>query len=187
MPTKVRGTGWQPSYRAMLDSAKASVLLERQALVAQNSGEDRSNVQLTPPPASQRATHPGPPAPPLDAGRGPAAATGHPGARHGPWPASLPPHHPPRAMERRQAEEMPSFDVSTMDKAFATEFAVPQRITVLSNGQRITLALGTHQRPPACITRTAPGHGRGRHLVADLASAPGVSAGSVGLYRDAPS
>ena len=44
---QVRGTGWQPTYRATLDAAKPSVLLERQALVAQNSGEDWSNVQLT--------------------------------------------------------------------------------------------------------------------------------------------
>ena len=43
---QVRGPGWQPSYRATLDAAKPGVLLERLALVAQNSGEDWSNVQL---------------------------------------------------------------------------------------------------------------------------------------------
>lgn len=44
---QVRGPGWQPSYRATLDANKSTVLIERQALVAQNSGEDWGNVQLT--------------------------------------------------------------------------------------------------------------------------------------------
>ena len=44
---QVRGPGWQPSYRATLDATKASVQLERLALVAQNSGEDWAGVQLT--------------------------------------------------------------------------------------------------------------------------------------------
>ena len=44
---QVRGPGWQPTYRATLDAGQAKVLVERQALVAQNSGEDWGNVQLT--------------------------------------------------------------------------------------------------------------------------------------------
>jgi hypothetical protein len=51
---------------------------------------------------------------------------------------------------------MPSFDVSTVDKGFATEFAVPQRISVPSNGQRITLALGTHQAPARLLVPLRP-------------------------------
>ena len=49
-------------------------------------------------------------------------------------------------MARRASAEdaLPSFEVSSSDKAFATEFAVPQRITVPSNGQRVTLALGNY-------------------------------------------
>jgi hypothetical protein len=88
-------------------------------------------------------------------------------------------------MERRQAEEMPSFDVSTVDKGFATEFAVPQRISVPSNGQRVTLALGSHQAPARLLVRAAPGVEEAAYLVADMAPPPGVwPAGSVGLYRD---
>ena len=37
---QVRGPSWQPSYRATLDSATKQVRLERQALVAQATGED---------------------------------------------------------------------------------------------------------------------------------------------------
>ena len=44
---QVRGPGWQPSYRATLDTPRPACSSERLALVAQNSGEDWSNVQLT--------------------------------------------------------------------------------------------------------------------------------------------
>lgn len=88
---QVRGPGWQPSYRATLDATKATVLIERQALVAQNSGEDWGNVQLTlstgqPGRATQGQLprHAGPVAAPLVAECG--AATAKPfsaSARHG--------------------------------------------------------------------------------------------------------
>ncbi len=180
---QVRGPGWQPSYRATLDTTKASVQIERLALVAQNSGEDWSNVQLllsTGQP--QRATQGRLPRPwTLDVAPPPPPAAAMPMAAMAPAPAAP----APKAMERRQAEEMPSFDVSTVDKGFATEFAVPQRISVPSNGQRITLALGTHQAPARLLVRAAPGVEEAAYLVADMAPPPGVwPAGSVGLYRD---
>lgn len=180
---QVRGPGWQPSYRATLDTTKASVQIERLALVAQNSGEDWSNVQLllsTGQP--QRATQGRLPRPwTLDVAPPPPPAVAMPMAAMAPAPAAP----APKAMERRQAEDMPSFDVSTVDKGFATEFAVPQRISVPSNGQRITLALGTHQAPARLLVRAAPGVEEAAYLVADMAPPPGVwPAGSVGLYRD---
>ena len=180
---QVRGPGWQPSYRATLDTTKASVQIERLALVAQNSGEDWGNVQLllsTSQP--QRATQGRLPRPwTLDVAPPPPPAAAMPMAAMAPAPAAP----APKAMERRQAEEMPSFDVNTVDKGFATEFAVPQRISVPSNGQRITLALGTHQAPARLLVRAAPGVEEAAYLVADMAPPPGVwPAGSVGLYRD---
>lgn len=179
---QVRGPGWQPTYRATLDATKSTVLIERQALVAQNSGEDWSNVQLT-------------------------LSTGQPGrATQGRLPREwtldvAPPPRPvaaaapvmamaaapsPVARSRNAVEEaMPTFDVSTLDKGFATEFAVPQRITVPSSGQRVTLALGNHTAPATLITRTAPAVEEAAYLVAHMAQPPGVwPAGPAGLYRD---
>ena len=179
---QVRGPGWQPTYRATLDATKSTVLIERQALVAQNSGEDWSNVQLT-------------------------LSTGQPGrATQGRLPREwtldvAPPPRPvaaaapvmamaaapsPVARSRNAVEEaMPTFDVSTLDKGFATEFAVPQRITVPSSGQRVTLVLGNHTAPATLITRTAPAVEEAAYLVAHMAQPPGVwPAGPAGLYRD---
>ena len=179
---QLRGPGWQPLYRASLDTARNSVAIERLALVAQNSGEDWSRVQLT-----------------LSTGQ-PQQATQ--GRLPRPWMLDIAP--PPRPMPtmamapapapmaaaapqaRKDATEpMPSFDVSALDKGFATEFSVPQRMTVPSNGQRVTLSLGMHQADAQVLVQTAPAVEDVAYLMAEMAPPPGVwPAGNVGLYRD---
>jgi len=181
---QVRGPGWQPSYRATLDAAPPSVQLERLALVAQSSGEDWNNVQLTLSTGQpNRATQGRLPRPwTLDVAPPPQPRSPAPAMAMAPAAAPAP------ALRERgnlAQEALPSFDVGTLDKGFATEFAVPQRITVPSNGQRITLALGTHAAPAQLLTRAAPGVEEAAYLVAEIAPPPGVwPAGSVGLYRD---
>ena len=180
---QVRGPGWQPTYRATLDAAKSTVLIERQALVAQNSGEDWGNVQLTLSTGQPgRATQ----------GRLPRSWTldvsppPQPVAAPAPAMAMAPAPSPlARSRAGAEPEAMPTFDVSAIDKGFATEFAVPQRITVPSSGQRVTLALGNHSAPATLITRTAPAMEEAAYLVAHIAQPPGVwPAGAAGLYRD---
>ena len=179
---QVRGPGWQPTYRVTLDGTQSSVLLERQALVAQNSGEDWSNVQLTlstgqPGRATQGRL---PRAWTLDVAPPPQAMPAAPAMAMAPAPSPV-----ARSRSAGEQEAMPSFDVSTLDKGFATEFAVPQRISVPSSGQRVTLALGRHQAPATLITRAAPGVEEAAYLVAHIAQPGGVwPAGPAGLYRD---
>ena len=48
------------------------------------------------------------------------------------------------------------------------QFTVPQRITVPSGGQRVTLALGSHSAPATLITRTASAMEEAACLVAEL-------------------
>ena len=80
---------------------------------------------------------------------------------------------------------MPTFDVAIADGAYTTEFTVPQRITVPSGGQRVTLALGSYTAPATLITRTAPAMEEAAYLVAELAPPPGVwPVGNANLYRD---
>ncbi len=180
---QVRGPGWQPSYRATLDATKASVQLERLALVAQNSGEDWAGVQLTLSTGQpNRATQGRLPRPwTLDAAPAPQpqmAAKAMDMAPGAPAPA-------PMARGNVAEEGMPNFDVGTLDKGFATEFAVPQRITVPSSGQRVTLSLGTQQASAGLLTRTAPAVEEAAYLVAEIAPPPGVwPPGPVALYRD---
>jgi uncharacterized protein (TIGR02231 family) len=179
---QVRGPGWQPSYRATLDAAKSTVLLERQALVAQNSGEDWTGVQLTLSTGQPGRTTQGRLPRPwtLDVAPPPRALEAAPAmAMAAPAPAA------PVARSRTAEEVMPNFDVSTLQKDFATEFAVPQRITVPSSGQRVTLALGSHAAAATLLTRAAPAVEEAAYLVAHIAQPPGVwPAGTASLYRD---
>ncbi|MBO7410813.1 MAG: DUF4139 domain-containing protein, partial [Ottowia sp.] len=186
---QVRGPGWQPGYRATLDSSSKKVLLQRQALVAQNTGEDWNGVRLT-----------------LSTGQ-PGGATEGPTPR--PWRVTLRPpmqknaraagmamESAPMAMARSVAREdadaaapeeepMPSFDVTSIDSAYATEFAVPQPITVPSSGQRVSLTLGEQQLDAKLRVRTSPAQEEAAYLIAEIAAPEGVwPGGPLDLYRD---
>ena len=179
---QVRGPSWSPSYRATLDSAAATVRLERLALVAQGTGEDWSGVQLT-----------------LSTGQ-PTRATA--GGLPRPWRLDVAPPVPPvapaPALARMAApaaapagggaevaEAVPSFEISVDDTAYATEFAVPQRITVPSGGPRVTLALGQGDARAQLVTRAVPAVEEAAYLVAQFPAPAGVwPAAPVALYRD---
>ena len=182
---QVRGPGWAPSYRATLDSATATVRLERLALVAQATGEDWSGVALTlstgqptratagglPRPWRLDIAPPPPPAAPAPAYAAAAAA-----------PAALARSQP---LAEAAPEPLPSFDVGVLDTAYATEFSVPQRITVPSGGPRVTLALGQQDVRAQLLTRAVPAVEEAAYLVAQFAVPAGVwPAAAVALYRD---
>ncbi|MEG0919875.1 MAG: DUF4139 domain-containing protein [Comamonas sp.] len=182
---QVRGPSWQPSYRAQLDVAKKQVQLERQALVVQSSGEDWSNVQLLlstgQPGRTTQARLPRPwtldtqqPRPVVAAAAAPVAP----------------------AMERQssvtlygtvdtQSAPLPQLDVSSINTAYSTQFAVPYQITVPASSERVTLSLGSQSLPASLLTRSAPAVEESAYLVANLAAPPGVwPAGPVALFRD---
>lgn len=179
---QVNGPSWQPAYRAMLDSRSGQVRIERQALVAQSTGEDWRGVKLL-----------------LSTGQ-PRAATA--GPLPSPWRVGIRPPEPPRvfaaaaprpaapmaALERASAdmqESPPDFDVAVQDNAFATEFTVPQAIDVPSSGQRVALVIGEHQARADQFVRTTPHLDLNAYLVASVPVPPGVwPDGALQLYRD---
>ena len=183
---QVRGPGWQPAYRARLDTATGAVVLERLAVVAQRSGEDWNDVRLvltTQAPARATAgPRPGtwtvdvapPPEPQYRLARLPAAM-----AMAAPAPA-------PMADSADAGEEpLPRFDVVALAGSYATRFEVPRRLSVPASGQRTTLLLGTHDAGARLVTRTVPAQRETAYLVAEIAPPAGVwPAGAVGLYRD---
>lgn len=179
---QVRGPNWQSSYRATLDVDTSKLRLERQAIVAQASGEDWSGVQLRlstgaparstqgrlPPPWTLDLVPPAPPpspAPVMSLSKGAAA--------------------PSAAREANLAEAaLPDFEVQTDEGAYATEFAVPGRTSVPSSGERVTLALGAVDAQVRLLTRTAPAMEQAAYLVAELARPSGVwPAGPVALLQ----
>ena len=182
---QVRGPGWQPAYRALLDSQTRKLRLVRLAQVAQNTGEDWSDVQLTLSTGQPGAATQGPLPRPWRVGiQPPEPAPPSPAMMAAPAPAPS----AARAVAAKGAAEagaVPSFDVSVFQGSFATEFAVPQRVNVPTNGERVALVLGEQALDTRLLVRTTPALDASAYLIADFTAPPGVwPAGSVALYRD---
>ena len=181
---QVRGPSWQPSYRAQLNADKGVIELERQALVAQTSGEDWSNVQLTlstgQPTRNTQGRMPSPWV--LDVQQPMVAAVA-------PAPApSAPMSRSSKLMLTDVAQEaaLPQLDVSSINTAYNTQFSVPYKISVPSSGERVTLSLGRQSLPAQLLTRTAPAVEEAAYLVATISAPAGIwPAGPVALFRDA--
>lgn len=179
---QINGPGWAPSYRALLDSRSNTLKLERQAQVAQTTGEDWLGVPMRLSTGQPRRGTTGPQPYPWRIGIAE------------PQPVALAkmqarPAAAPAPMRRTEAQDgaaqAPSFDVSVFNNTFATEFVVPQRIDVPSNGQRVTLALGVQEAPVTLLTRTSPLQEASAWLVAELPQPEGVwPSGALQLYRD---
>jgi uncharacterized protein (TIGR02231 family) len=89
----------------------------------------------------------------------------------------------PKAAEA--ADALPSFEVAMGDTAYATEFAVPQRISVPSGGPRVTIPPGQQDVPARILVRAAPAVEEAAYLVARFDPPAGVwPAAPVALYRD---
>lgn len=178
---QINGPGWAPSYRALLDTRSHKLRLERQAQVAQSTGEDWLDVPMRLSTGQPRRGTTGPQPYPWRIG----IAEPQPLAlAKAPMPAA--PATPQRAMAAPQSESAaPSFDVSVFNNSFATEFEVPQRIDVPSNGQRVTLSLGALDSTVGLLTRTSPLQDASAWLVAELPQPDGVwPSGALQLYRD---
>ena len=183
---QVNGPGWTPSYRALLDTTTRKVRIERQALVAQATGEDWRGVKLVLSTGQPRRETTGRTPSAWRIGIEPPPRTNADMAyMAAPMPAAAP---AAIAADRKMAMERvrePLFDVSVFDNSFATEFAVPQSIDIPSNGQRVTLALGQHEDTAQLAARTSPRVDPSAFLVAEMAQPTGVwPAGPMQLYRD---
>lgn len=176
--------GWEPVYRAYLDTETGRVRLERHAQVAQSSGEDWRDVKLRLSTAQPRQAI-GMPAPgswTLDLLPPPSAETrAAPAMAYAPAPA-------PVAMSvtgsRNRGDDL-SFDISVFQGEFATEFELPGKVSVASDGQRIALALGSMSLDAKLMARSNPRVDASAYLVAESARPAGVwPAGNVQMFRD---
>lgn len=182
---QINGPGWAPTYRASLDTRTGALKLERQAQVAQATGEDWSGVPMRLSTGQPRRGTAGPLPRPwrIDIAQ-PRVAEADRAVGMAAAPA------PMMSMAKRESPEedampSPSFDVSVFDNAYATEFVVPQRIDVPSNGQRVTLVLGAQDVSAKLLTRTTPAASANAWLVAEVAQPEGVwPQGKLQLYRD---
>ena len=181
---QVNRAGWKPAYRATLNSATSTIELERMAVVAQKSGEDWSGIELrlstgqprlspqAPEPVPQRLTY-YPPRPPQQYNF--AAA--------------------PEAMPAPAATQMRVTGSAVQDNfiapvletqgTFDTEFAVPNRVNLASDGREITLGLSTTKVPAKQQVRVVPRQEKFAVITAEAERPSGVWLnGNIQLFRD---
>ena len=183
MSYQVNGPGWQPTYRATLDSASGKVELVRQALIAQNSGEDWSNVALRLSTGQPRAAVQGQePRPWLLALREPQPLA----KSYAPMMAMAAAPAPVARSDARARERAePLFEVAELQNMYATEFEVPAKISLPSDSRKITVQL-THQSIPVNQrVQVLPRQDTTAYLIASAARPQGVwLPGEIQLYRD---
>jgi uncharacterized protein (TIGR02231 family) len=173
---QVANAGWKPVYRAALDSSASRVELERQALVMQRTGEDWSGVRLR-------------------------LSTGQPRPAQVPDPQTWqlvvrsPVEREVRGllsrMEARPAaapaakDEAKEQSVAQFETPYATEFDVPGKVDLASDGRQVTVSLARESVPVKQRIRVVPRRDTGAMVTAEAPLPEGVwIPGDVQLYRD---
>jgi len=182
---QVNRAGWQPAYRAALDSGRSAIDLERLALVSQKTGEDWTGVKLrlstgqpqafreAVDPQTRRVVYHRPVPKEEQSGRAYPAAM-----MAAPAPA------PARKTEPKGGDDYVAPVIETAG-AFATEFDVPGAVTLAADGREIAVSLGKHNVTAAQRVQVTPAIQRIGVLVAEFERLPGVwLPGNVQLFRD---
>ncbi|NHZ63558.1 mucoidy inhibitor MuiA family protein [Massilia genomosp. 1] len=180
--------GWKPGYRASLDSAASRVDLERLATISQSTGEDWSNVKLTLSTSQPRLS---------PNGREPQ-----------PWLLGYRPPQPPQQMQAYAAAPAPApvmsrersqkveitgsaikraneYDIAELQGVFATEFEVPGRVNLASDGRATSVTLSTLALPVTQHLRVTPRLEKFAIVMAEAARPEGVwPSGNMQLFRD---
>lgn len=188
---QVNRAGWKPTYRATLDSNTSTVELERMAAISQKTGEDWSRVRLrlstgqpnltayAPEPLPWLLTHQPPQAQEVQ------GALNFRSVR--PFAPAPPPA--PRAVtvtgSRVGADDYIA-PVIEMQGTFATEFEVPARVDLASDGREISVGLAKQNLAVKQLVRIAPRDNKDTAvLTIDAARPDGVwLPGQVQLRRD---
>ena len=182
--------GWQPFYRALLDTKTGQLSLERHAQVRQNTGEDWQGIKLV-------------------------LSTTRPGTEisveaPGTWPLNV--YEPPRARmlsqgvaapasarvsanmmlesvavtgTRKEKATPPVFDVSVFEGAYASEFTLPAAVDVNSGADQISLKLTQQNVEARVVARVVPQDGAAAYLMAEAKLPEGAwPRGGMQAYRD---
>jgi uncharacterized protein (TIGR02231 family) len=183
---QVAGAGWQPAYRAALDSAAGKLLLQRRASVRQSTGEDWSGVRLRLSTGQPRSTPEGPvPSTWLLTMNEPlrqyredkATATGIAGNFAADRLSAAAP-----ALSEPAAAPAPVMEIDT---PFTAEFDVPGAVDLPADGRTVELTLSSVNLAVRERVRVSPRLEPTAYLVAEAATPDGVwLPGPVQLVRD---
>jgi uncharacterized protein (TIGR02231 family) len=177
--------GWKPGYRASLDSGASTIALERLATIVQNTGEDWSNVKLTLSTNRPRLSPTGveaqpwllswhAPQPKVEAGL--MLRMDVTGSRISAAPPA------PSAMRR---DEFKADLMVEIQGAFDTQFEVPGRVSLASDGREVTVGLSSQTLAVKQHLRVTPRLEKFGIIMAEAARPDGVwPAGTMQMFRD---
>jgi uncharacterized protein (TIGR02231 family) len=178
---QVPQAGWKPAYRATLDGENSKVSLERLATVSQKTGEDWINVSLrlstNQPRLSPQAPEPQPwllsYVPPRPAAAEPRAYMA----------AAAPAAAPMQALKvAGDSYQPPTFESQS---TYATEFEVPSRVSLATDGREMTVPLATQLLPVKQRLRVVPRLDKAAIVTAEAGRPEGVwPSGNMQLFRD---
>ena len=184
---QVQGAGWEPAYQARLNTNSDQLSITASAIIAQQTGENWTNVPVTLSTANpnQRATGRLPHVPRLSlyeenqnveyaipmSDNTPVVVS----AREGYSDDSRAPNMAP----------LPNFTVSSQNKNGIIEYRLPQRVTIPSGGRRVRTVIGEQSGSSKLWVRSTPSVETAAYW---YASAPFLTPewvdGSLQLYRD---
>ncbi|MCG3879757.1 DUF4139 domain-containing protein [Psychrobacter sp. Ps6] len=184
---QVQGAGWEPTYQARLNTNSEQLNITASAIIAQQTGENWTNVPVTLSTANpnQRATGRLPHVPRLSlyeenqnveyaipmSDNMPVVVS----AREGYSDDSRAPNMAP----------LPNFTVNSQNKNGIIEYRLPQRVTIPSGGRRVRTVIGEQSGSSKLWVRSTPSVETAAYW---YASAPFLTPewvdGSLQLYRD---
>lgn len=184
---QVQGAGWEPTYQARLNTNSEQLNIIASAIIAQQTGENWTNVPVTLSTANpnQRATGRLPHVPRLSL-----YEENQKVHRVTPMEESLPAVVSAKEgySDDSRAPNMaplPNFTVSSQNKNGIIEYRLPQRVTIPSGGRRVRTVIGEQSGSSKLWVRSTPSVETAAYW---YASAPFLTPewvdGSLQLYRD---
>lgn len=149
----VNGASWQPQYQANLDTERNQLDIKLQAVVAQTTGENWQNVPLTlstAEPSYYTA---------LNTPSANVLRLYDPKANSRAMMAEPAPVVMPVVMDSGEDESsvpLPSYQANSTAKGDLTEYRLPQRVTIPSDGRRITTLLDSQTTAAEVWARSVP-------------------------------
>ncbi|PRC94919.1 mucoidy inhibitor MuiA family protein [Solimicrobium silvestre] len=181
---QINNAGWKPAYRASLDSVASKVELERLATISQKTGEDWSNIKLTLSTNQPRLSPVGPdpkpwllsyyaPAPPPVSSPAP--------ANYSAQKIMVTGSRISRA-DMEENYEPPTFETQS---TFSTQFEVPTRVNLQSDGREVSVTLAKQTLAVKQMLRITPRLDRAAIVMAVAEQPQGVwPQGTMQLIRD---
>lgn len=185
---QVRGASWQPTYQARLNTDTKQLSITASAIIAQQTGENWQNVplMLSSVNPNQNATGQLPYVQRLSL---------YDEAQQNKSAKFAPPMMEPESAVEISADTsakamgsiapLPSFTISSQDKNGITEYRLPQRVSIPSDGRRVRTVIGEQSGTSKLWIRSTPSAELAGYW---YASAPFLTPawvdGSLQLYRD---